>query len=286
MNDFKGFDLNDPALQAPSPEERQARTSGSELQSPFQSPLQSGVPSRSVFPPFPASPVIPAGSALPMGSAHPLGATGILPPRIFESDWPRLVPPSPSPAPTPPAPPLPPRAPSALPALAEKMADSPAPPSFAELAPAGRPHQASTFQRAVSMFRAAMPLVQRILPLLDGNVGTAVSNLMAPQQQGTQHSQPVNLVPIETGLDKLQLQQRELRDQVVEQNESLKKVEDQLHQVREATDRNTLEQQELLQDLKAVGTRVNIFAYVALALLGLSVALNVLLFLQLRHILP
>jgi len=136
------------------------------------------------------------------------------------------------------------------------------------------------------MFRAAMPLVQRILPLLDGNVGTAVSNLMAPQQQGTQHSQPVNLVPIETGLDKLQLQQRELRDQVVEQNESLKKVEDQLHQVREATDRNTLEQQELLQDLKAVGTRVNIFAYVALALLGLSVALNVLLFLQLRHILP
>jgi len=38
-----------------------------------------------------------------------------------------------------------------------------------------------------------------------------------------------------------------------EQNSSLKRVEDQLEMVREATDRNTLEQQELLEDLKAVG---------------------------------
>jgi chromosome segregation ATPase len=95
----------------------------------------------------------------------------------------------------------------------------------------------------------------------------------------------VNLAPIESGLAKLHAQHHELRDQVAEQNESLKKVEDQLQHVREATDRNTLEQQELLEDLKAVGTKVNIFAYLALALLGLSVALNIFLFVQLRHIL-
>jgi chromosome segregation ATPase len=85
---------------------------------------------------------------------------------------------------------------------------------------------------------------------------------------------------------RLQVQHRELRDQIVEQNTSLKKVEDQLQQVREATDRNTLEQQELLEDLKSVGTKVNIFAYIGLALLGVSVLLNILLFLQLRHLLP
>ena len=131
-----------------------------------------------------------------------------------------------------------------------------------------------------------MPIVQRVLPLLDGNVGSAVSNLMAPRPQPTPPAPVVNLAPLESGLTRLQLQQRELRDQVTEQTASLKKVEDQLQQVREATDRNTLEQQELLQDLKSVGTKVNIFAYIALALLGLSVLLNVMLLLYFRHILP
>jgi hypothetical protein len=127
--------------------------------------------------------------------------------------------------------------------------------------------------------------MQRVLPLLDGNVGSAVSNLMAPRPQTGPPQPPVNLVPIESGLARLQVQHRELRDQVGEQSASLKKVEDQLQQVREATDRNTLEQQELLQDLKSVGTKVNVFAYVGLALLGLSVVLNVLLFFQLRRFL-
>jgi hypothetical protein len=109
---------------------------------------------------------------------------------------------------------------------------------------------------------------------------------MAPRPQTTPPPPPVNLVPIESGMARLQVQHRELRDQIVEQNTSLKIVEDQLQQVREATDRNTLEQQELLEDLKSVGTKVNIFAYIGLALLGVSVLLNILLFLQLRHLLP
>ena len=69
-------------------------------------------------------------------------------------------------------------------------------------------------------------------------------------------------------MTELQVQHRELREQVVEQNTSLKKVEDQLEMVREATDRNTLEQQELMEDLKAVGNKVNVVALVALAFLG------------------
>jgi len=155
--------------------------------------------------------------------------------------------------------------------------------------PAPRPQQPSTFQRAVNLFRSTMPLVQRVLPLLDGNVGTAVSNLMAPRPQPAPPppppAAPVNLVPLETGLARLQIQQRELRDQLVDQNSSLKKVQDQLEQVREATDRNTLEQQELLQDLKSVGGRVNLYAYIALALLGFSVLINIVLFVELRRFL-
>lgn len=131
-----------------------------------------------------------------------------------------------------------------------------------------------------------MPFVQRILPLLDGNVATAVANIMTPQQKPPAPAPPVDLVPIQNSLADLRIQQRTLRDQVVEQNASLKKVGDQLQHVREATDRNTLEQQELLGELKTVGKRVNLFAFLALALLGISVLLNVVLYLQIRHIIP
>jgi hypothetical protein len=268
MNDFKGFDLNDPDLQAPSPEERRARqareAAGAADIEPPSPAAESEAPAPPAFasnPPFVPGSKLPAGSLLPKGSMPPLGV-GILGQKTAEPEWKHLTPP-PRPVPAAPAPPA--RAPS--------TALSAAPPA---------PHP-STFQRAVNVFRAAMPLVQRVLPLLDGNVGTAVSNLMAPRPQAAPPPQPVNLAPLESGLARLQVQHRELRDQFGEQNASLKKVEDQLQHVREATDRNTLEQQELLQDLKSVGTKVNIFAYVGIALLGLSVLLNVILFFQLRR---
>jgi hypothetical protein len=144
-------------------------------------------------------------------------------------------------------------------------------------------------QRAVSAIRAALPFVQRILPLLDGNIGTAVSNLLSPHHRlppPPPPPPPVNLAPIEDGLADLQTQQRELRNQVVEQNSSLKRVEDQLEMVREATDRNTLEQQELLEDLKGVGNKLNLFALIAMGLLALSVLLNIILYLHILRVLP
>jgi hypothetical protein len=147
----------------------------------------------------------------------------------------------------------------------------------------------SGVQRAVSAIRAALPFVQRILPLLDGNIGTAVSNLLAPHHRlppPPPPPPPVNLAPIQEGLAELQTQQRELRNQVVEQNSSLKRVEDRLEMVREATDRNTLEQQELLEDLKGVGNKLNLFALIAMGLLALSVLLNIVLYLHILRVLP
>ena len=56
--------------------------------------------------------------------------------------------------------------------------------------------------------------------------------------------------------------------------------------VREATDRNTLEQQELMEDLKSVGSKVNLFAILALGLLAISVGINVVLYLHILRVLP
>jgi hypothetical protein len=162
-----------------------------------------------------------------------------------------------------------------------------APPSTRALAKVPSPPHGkqSGMERAMGALRHVLPIVQRVLPLLDGNIGTAVSNILSPHSHAPTPP-PVNLAPIQDGLADLRVQHRVLRDQVAEQNSSLKRVGDQLQQVREATDRNTLEQQELLQDLKSVGNKVNIFAFIALALLGISVVLNVVLYLQIRHMIP
>lgn len=143
----------------------------------------------------------------------------------------------------------------------------------------------SGIQRAVGVLRAALPFVQRILPLLDGNIGTAVANILIPLHRPTPPPAPVNLAPIQDSLADLQTQHRELRDQVAEQNSSLKRVADRLEMVREATDRNTLEQRELLQGLKAVGNKVNVFALIVLGLLAVSVFVNIVLYFHMLKVL-
>jgi hypothetical protein len=148
--------------------------------------------------------------------------------------------------------------------------------------------ESSSMQRAVSVLRSALPFVQRLLPLLDGNIATAVGNLLTPHTHQQTPPQPakLDLVPIEDGLAELQTQHQNLRDQVTEQNNSLKRVEDQLEMVREATDRNTLEQQELLEDLKAFGNKVKIVAFLALALVAVGFFMTLALFLHIQRVLP
>ena len=142
------------------------------------------------------------------------------------------------------------------------------------------------FQRVVHAVRAALPLVQKLLPLLDGNLVTTVSALLAPQPVAHQPAPQihVDLEPVERGISELRTSHRELRTQVAEQGTTLKRVEDQLERVREATDRNTLEQQELMEDVRAVGARMSRLVVLGVILLALSVGLNVYLLVQLQHI--
>lgn len=166
----------------------------------------------------------------------------------------------------------------------QRLRSAPPPPerALARTAPTGQPP--SGLQRAAGVLRAALPFVQRILPLLDGNIGTAVSNVLSPYPQ-MPPPPPVDLEPIEDSLAELQMQHRALRNQFLEQNALLKRVEDQVETAREASDRYAREQEELLESLAAVRRRVNRFALVGLALLVVSLLLNVALFLHFQHIL-
>jgi hypothetical protein len=146
--------------------------------------------------------------------------------------------------------------------------------------------QSPGVQRAVKILRSVLPLAQRLLPLLDGNIGTTVSNFLAPRPQPKAPHPPgdLDLAPIEDSLAKLRSQHHSLRLQVTEQNASLKRVEDQLEKVREATNRNTLEQQELQEDLKAFGKKVKIVVIFALVLAAASFCMTLVLFLRLNKV--
>jgi hypothetical protein len=141
------------------------------------------------------------------------------------------------------------------------------------------------------MLRHAIPIVQKLLPLLDGNFGTAVTNILTPSAPAAPPPPPaapvrVDLTPIKENIAQLQTLHQDLHVQIVEQNSSLRRVEDHLELVREATDRNTLEQQELLADLKAMGSKVNVVAAIAIGLLAISLLVNMALYMHIQRVLP
>jgi hypothetical protein len=159
---------------------------------------------------------------------------------------------------------------------------------------AGRP--ATGFQRTAGTLRTVLPHLLRLLPLLDGNVGSAVSNFLVPPPPALPPAPPIDLKPIEISLVELQADNCSLHAQVLEQNASLGRVEERLETLEDAASRNALAQQELLRELKAVGSRLDelrvagrkakVLALVALGLLGLSILLNVVLLLLSRRMLP
>lgn len=106
--------------------------------------------------------------------------------------------------------------------------------------------------------------------------------MLAPYPQG--HAP--DLTPLENALGKMHAELRELCTGVTEQGTLLKRVGDQVDLVKEAADRISLEQQEMVQDLHSLRRKVSLFAWVGLVLLVVSIGLNVVLLLRAQRVLP
>lgn len=143
----------------------------------------------------------------------------------------------------------------------------------------------SGMQWMMGVMKQAVPFVQKLLPLLDGQIATTVANVLSTRPN-TPPPPRVDLQPLENGLADLRIQHADIKDQLADQNTALKRVEDRLEMVREATDRNTLEQQELIEDLKVISSRMNRLALLFLVLLVISVLVNISLFLHIQRVLP
>ena len=144
----------------------------------------------------------------------------------------------------------------------------------------------TAMQRAMTILKQAAPFVARLLPLLEGNITATVGNLLTPRPHAPAAPVSVDLTPVHSQISELQVQHTELRTVVQEQTTGLKRVEDQLEMVREATDRNTLEQQELIEDLKSMGNRMNLIAVLLSILLVVSVLVNAALYLHIKKVFP
>lgn len=189
--------------------------------------------------------------------------------------------PKPEPRPRPESGPAEPRrvspaaAPEILPGRASR---NPGPPRSAQSRTAGSP---TVMDRAMHGLRAALPLVQKVLPLLEGQVLTTLSNLLLPPHPVAPPAP--DLSPFEGTLADLKIRHMELFNQIAQQNTSLKRLADRLDQVQESSDRNANEQKKLRQNLQAVGRKANLVALAALCLLALSLAANVYLFVHFEH---
>lgn len=151
-------------------------------------------------------------------------------------------------------------------------------------------------RRTVSFLQIVLPVVQDVLSLFERKNVVAVTSLAIPQPAALAASpapaadpapvqnELVDLAPIKDKLAEFKFEYRELRDRVAEQSVSLNRIEDRLESVREATDRNTREQQELIGELRGVGKRVYFMALVALGLVTASVGIEFLLCLRLFNI--
>lgn len=165
----------------------------------------------------------------------------------------------------------------------------PAAPAWRSLARHREPerHQSGMFERALGIARTVAPmagkfapLARKILPLLEGNVATAVSNVLSPPAP----PQKVDLGPIEDTLSRMRREQLELRGHVGDHTAILNRIQDHLETVRDATERNALEQRELMQDLLRLRAKVTLGTWLGISLLAASLLVNILFFLHIEHL--
>ena len=151
----------------------------------------------------------------------------------------------------------------------------------AQLIPAPRP--VSAFGKAMGVLRTVVPLAQKLLPLLDGQVGTAVSNLIGPQVTPRQMAQALG--QLQDGLAQLEQQHVELRTHVAGQTAALKAIDAQIEEVRQLAEETASAQRAANESLQRMSRKVNLMAIAGLLLLAGVVALNVILFVSIRRVL-
>jgi hypothetical protein len=154
--------------------------------------------------------------------------------------------------------------------------------------------------RLMSVGRAALPVVPHVLPM-EGKIGatvaaaTALSNVLVSRPQPAPPppperlpAPPVAVAPtptidtkaVEDKLTGMETAHRELTKKVIDQNASLERVEEHIQLVQEIFERERLDLQDLLRQMKLFSKWALVFAVAVAMLLAASVGFNVVLLLR------
>jgi hypothetical protein len=142
-----------------------------------------------------------------------------------------------------------------------------------------RSDRPSALSRAIGAAKFVLPVVQKVLPLLEGNVASAAANLL------TSSPRPVDLEPVKGAIGKLQAEQRTLRGQVTDQKILLNSIEADLSTIKEGIERNSLELRELAEDQLNLRRRLTRLVWMIFILLFLSIGFTILVCIRLGYIL-
>lgn len=180
------------------------------------------------------------------------------------------------PAALPDPPPAPP-APAATKSPAPVQSAIPPNPSTA-LARSAQPPPKSKFDRALGIAKTVLPLIGKMLPLLEGNVVSAASNLLArPMPE-------VDLKPLEDSIARLQAEQRGLAFHTSEHKRALQHLEDDFAALQEAVQKNAAEQAELIEHVANLAKRTSSFMRLVTILLVISILFTTLLVVRIAYI--
>jgi len=139
-------------------------------------------------------------------------------------------------------------------------------------------HKSGRFQRAVGVAKTVLPIVAKMLPLLEGNVVSAASNLLTPRPV------EVDLKPLEEAISRLQSDQRALTFHTTEQKRALRRVEDEFANLQESVHKNAEQTAELAEHLARLAKRTQTFHRLITILIVLSILFTALLCVRLAYI--
>ncbi len=131
----------------------------------------------------------------------------------------------------------------------------------------------------MSVARTVLPIVGRMLPLLEGNVVSAASNLFANRPM-----HEVDLKPLGDSISRLQSDHRALAFHSGEQKHAIQRLEDDFAAVQEAVQKIAADQAELIEHVAKLAKRTSSFMRLVTILLIVSILFTILLCVRIAYI--
>jgi hypothetical protein len=163
------------------------------------------------------------------------------------------------------------------PASTPKSQPAPRPVSTALARPI--PPKPSKLERAMSVARTVLPLVGKMLPLLEGNVVSAASNLFANRQM-----HEVDLKPLEESISRLQSDHRALAFHSNEQKRAIQRLEDDFAALQGSVQKHAADQVELIEHVAKLAKRTSSFMRLVTILLVVFILFTALLCVRIAYL--